>query len=157
MTDPKITHHVPPAQETALEPGQFPAEIAPPSRSHQIMRDIAGGSAVISFLAIVLALVISGILIALTDEKVQEASGYFFSRPTDTLAAIWDSVSGAYSALFQGSIYNFKRPGFARWHPSAHRDAHLRDAAHRGRSRCSAPASIRCGSGSIRTSCRRAT
>jgi simple sugar transport system permease protein len=43
---------------------------------------------------------------------VQAASGYFFSRPGDTFKAIWDAASGAYSALFQGSIYNFKRPGF---------------------------------------------
>jgi simple sugar transport system permease protein len=113
MTDPKIANSIPPAQDTALEPGQFPTEVAPPSRSHQILRDIVGGSAMISFLAIVLALLIGGILIALTDEAVQEASGYFFSRPADTFQAIWDSVAGAYSALFQGSIYNFKRPDFA--------------------------------------------
>ena len=29
------------------------------------------------------------------------------------LGAIWNSVSGAYSALFQGSIYNFRRDSFA--------------------------------------------
>jgi simple sugar transport system permease protein len=60
----------------------------------------------------VLALVVCGILIAVTDKDVQAASGYFFSRPLDTLTAAWDSVAGAYSALFQGAIYNFKRPGF---------------------------------------------
>ena len=30
------------------------------------------------------------------------------------LVAAWDAVSGAYSALFQGSIYNFGAPTFAR-------------------------------------------
>lgn len=114
MTDPKIANDVPPAQDTTLEPGQIPAEqVAPPSRSTQVIRDIVGGSAMISFLAVVLALLIGGILIAVTDEGVQQASGYFFSRPGDTFKAIWDAVAGAYSALFQGSIYNFKRPGFA--------------------------------------------
>jgi simple sugar transport system permease protein len=44
---------------------------------------------------------------------VQAAAGYFFSRPTDLFRAIWESVSGAFSSLFQGSIYNFRRPGFA--------------------------------------------
>ena len=28
------------------------------------------------------------------------------------LTAIWNSVSGAYVSLFQGSVYNFRRPGF---------------------------------------------
>ena len=67
----------------------------------------------ISFLAVVLALLIGGILIAFTDEDVQAAAGYFFSRPADLFKAIWDAVSGAYVALFQGSIYNFRRPSFA--------------------------------------------
>ncbi|MCA9295589.1 MAG: ABC transporter permease [Phycisphaerales bacterium] len=61
----------------------------------------------------VFALIIGGILIAATDARVQETAGYFFSRPGDMLSAIWNSVSGAYIALFQGSVYNFRRPGFA--------------------------------------------
>ncbi len=99
---------------TELEPGQLPLETQPPSRANQVLRDIVGGSAVISVLAVLLALVASAILIVLTDKGVQAASGYFFSRPGDTLAAIWDSVSGAYAALFQGSIYNFRVSGFAK-------------------------------------------
>jgi len=99
-----------------IEPGQLPgAETHPveePSRWQQVLRDITGGSAVISVLAVLLALLVGGILIALTDKDVQAASGYFFSRPLDTLKAVWDSISGAYVALFQGSIYNFRRPGF---------------------------------------------
>ncbi|CAN5207294.1 ABC transporter permease [soil metagenome] len=97
-----------------IEPGQVPAaEIEPPSRTHQVLREIVTGNALISVLAVVLALLVGAILIAVTDKGVQAASGYFFSRPGDTFKAIWDSASGAYSALFQGSIYNFKRPGFA--------------------------------------------
>ena len=42
-----------------------------------------------------------------------DAACYFFARPADMLAAIWQSVSGAYSALFQGSVYNFRRDTFA--------------------------------------------
>ena len=83
------------------------------SRTEQVLRDIVGGHAMISVLAVVLALVVGAILIALTDEEVQAASGYFFSRPGDTLGAIWNAASGAYSALFQGSIYNFRVSGFA--------------------------------------------
>lgn len=83
------------------------------SRWQRAMKDIVGGSAMISFLAVILALVVCGILIAVTDKDVQTASGYFFSRPLDTLAAAWNSAAGAYGALFQGAIYNFQRPGFA--------------------------------------------
>ncbi len=82
-------------------------------RSATFLRDLLGGSAAISVLAVVLALIAGGILIAITNEDVQASSGYFFSRPADTFRAIWESVSGAYSALFQGSIYNFRRPEFA--------------------------------------------
>lgn len=98
-----------------LEPGQKPNEVPveEPSRWHQALRDIVGGNAMISVLAVVLALLVGAVLIAFTDKGVQAASGYFFSRPADTFAAIWEAVSGAYSALFQGAIYNFRRPEFA--------------------------------------------
>ena len=98
-----------------LELGQSPAivpPVEPPSRFSGVLREIATGNAVISILAVVLALVVGGILIAITDSGVRTASGYFFSRPGDTFTAIWNSVGGAYTALFQGSIYNFARPGF---------------------------------------------
>jgi ABC-type uncharacterized transport system permease subunit len=83
------------------------------SRAGQVLREIASGSALLSVLAVVLSLIVGALLIAVTDEATQEAAGYFFSRPLDTLRAGWDAASGAYSALFQGSIYNFRRPGFA--------------------------------------------
>ena len=83
------------------------------SRWHLALREITTGSVAISFLAVVLAIVIGGILIAVTDEDVQASAAYFFGRPGDTLAAAWDAVAGAYSSLFQGAVYNFRRPGFA--------------------------------------------
>ncbi len=81
----------------------------PVPRGNQILKEIFGGSAAISVLAVVIALVVGGVLIVMTDDAVAEAGGYFFSRPTDMLAAIWDAVSGAYSALFRGSIFNYLR------------------------------------------------
>ena len=104
----------PPVQPEATEaPVKPAADPQHSSRTEQVLREIVGGNAMISVLAVALALLIGAILIAFTDEDVQAASGYFFSRPGDTLQAIWNAASGAYSALFQGSIYNFKRPGFA--------------------------------------------
>jgi len=91
----------------------LPPPIEEPSRWHKVFLEITTGSAIISVLAVVLALLVGAVMIAFTNEDVQDAAGYFFSRPSDTFAAIWSSVSGAYSALFQGSIYNFSRPDFA--------------------------------------------
>ena len=90
-----------------------PAEVEPPSRWHRMFQQIVTGNAIISVLAVFLALIVGAIMIAFTDERVQAASVYFFARPGDTFVAIWESVSGAYSALFQGSVYNFRRDTFA--------------------------------------------
>lgn len=84
-----------------------------PSRWHRAFREIATGNAIISVLAVVMALLVGAIMIAFTDEDVQASAGYFFARPGDTLVAIWEAVAGAYSAFFQGAIYNFRRPDFA--------------------------------------------
>jgi general nucleoside transport system permease protein len=103
------------ARATATGPGAVAAssDAPPPSRWHTMFRQITTGNAIISVLAVVLALIVGAIMIAFTDERVQETSVYFFARPADMLSAIWQSVSGAYSALFQGSVYNFRRDTFA--------------------------------------------
>jgi simple sugar transport system permease protein len=60
----------------------------------------------VSFLSVVLALVIGGILIVISSPEVISAAYYFFDRPSDTFSAIWQTLSSAYSALFQGAIIN---------------------------------------------------
>lgn len=87
--------------------------IEPPSRWNIALKEMLGGSAVISILSVVTALFVGAILIAVTDENVHKATTYFFASPMSTVQAIWESVFGAYSSLFQGSIYNFRRPEFA--------------------------------------------
>lgn len=94
------------------QPGQPAEKPKDDDRWNRAIRDIMGGSVVISILAVVLALIVGGILIALTDPEVQKASTYFFARPGDTFAAVWNSVSSAYTSMFQGAIYNFGRPTF---------------------------------------------
>ncbi|MGB4136906.1 MAG: ABC transporter permease [Microbacterium sp.] len=89
------------------------ATVPEPSRWHQAWQRVVTGNAIISLLAVVAAVIVGSILIAVTDPNVQAASSYFFRRPGDTFAAIWQSVSGAYAALFRGSIYNFKADSFA--------------------------------------------
>lgn len=98
-------------------PGSAPLvqkEAPEPSKWHDTFLKITQGNAIISVLAVLLALIVGGIMIAFTDEEVQTASKYFFARPGDTIAAVWSAVSGAYIALFQGSVYNFGAPTFAR-------------------------------------------
>lgn len=110
--------HAPEVAEVAAPVAAAPtddrtAEIDDPWGS--AFRRIMGGNLVMAILAIITSLIVGGILIAFTDERVQETSGYFFSRPADMLGAAWDAVFGAYSALFQGSILNLSRAdaGFA--------------------------------------------
>jgi ABC-type uncharacterized transport system permease subunit len=88
------------------------AAVPPPPRSNQLIREILRGSVVTTILAVVLAMLIGGILIAVTDPKVQAAAGYFFARPGDTFVALWTSIYGAYDAMFRGSIFNATAPTF---------------------------------------------
>ena len=96
----------------ASAPADFGTE-PQPTRWQGAFRRITTGSGMISLLSVILALIAGSIMIAFTDPDVQRTSGYFFSRPQDMLAAVWDAVSGAYVALFQGAIYNFRVDGFA--------------------------------------------
>jgi ABC-type uncharacterized transport system permease subunit len=107
MTDSTTTSPAPKAPPGTRRPDEE-------SRLNTALKEIIGGNAMLSVLAVVLALIAGAILIALTDEDVQAAAGYFFSRPSDMLTAVWEAVAGAYSSLFQGSIYNFRAENFAR-------------------------------------------
>jgi general nucleoside transport system permease protein len=65
-----------------------------------------GSSAVVTILAIFLALVVGGILIVFSDPVVTRAWSSFFANPGNALAQTWDSVSFAYSQMFEGAILN---------------------------------------------------
>ncbi|WP_082456121.1 MULTISPECIES: ABC transporter permease [unclassified Plantibacter] len=105
------TSHTPPGTVQPVAPGEAKPDTTQP-RSNKVLAEILNSSIVISILAVVLAMVAGAVLIALTDPKVHAAAGYFLARPGDTIAAVWQSATGAYGALFQGSIYNFRRPDF---------------------------------------------
>jgi len=111
-TDDRL-HDAGPAAGTSLTTETADDTGPSDSRWNAALQSILGGSVLVTVLAVVLALVACGILIAVTDPDVQAAAGYFFARPGDTLAAIGRSVGGAYASLFQGSIFNAGRPGFA--------------------------------------------
>lgn len=93
--------------------GPLTGEEIPPTRSSVFLRELMRGSAVTTFLAIVLAMVVGGVLIAVTNKEVQAASGYFFARPGDTLVAVWHAVYNGYEALFRGAVFNARGADFA--------------------------------------------
>lgn len=98
---------------TPTAPGAVDGEVPPPPRQNVFIKELLRSNWVTTVLAIVVAMVVGGILMALTDEDVQEAAGYFFARPTDTLAAVWNAVYGGYEAMFRGAIFNPRANDFA--------------------------------------------
>jgi general nucleoside transport system permease protein len=84
------------------------------TRTGQFFRELLSGTWLVSVLAVVIALVIGGVLIALADQRVQETATYLFARPADFFAAVWDSVYGAYRAMFRGAVYDFQAETFSR-------------------------------------------
>ncbi len=77
-----------------------------PGRWHSMLREITTGNALVAVLAVLLAVVVGSLMILFTDDRVRETIGYVTARPSDFFSAAWDAISGAYSALFRGSIYN---------------------------------------------------
>lgn len=86
-----------------------------PRRSGTVLEQISRTSTAMTFFAIVAALVVSSILIVAADPAVRDTVGYFFARPTDTLSAAWDAISGAYTSLFRGSIVDYQASSAARF------------------------------------------
>ncbi|WP_136518834.1 ABC transporter permease [Cellulomonas telluris] len=82
-------------------------------RWHEAFARIVSGGWAVSLGAVVLAILAGSVMIAFTDEAVQESAGYFFARPADTFAAIGQAVGGAYAALFRGAVWNYEADSFA--------------------------------------------
>jgi len=78
-----------------------PVELTPDDYRRSLL-----GSTLQSLLAVLVALLLGGLLIAATDETVRESASYFFARPGDTFTAMWDAASSAYIAMFHGAVYN---------------------------------------------------
>ncbi len=105
------------AVETAdgeKQPPAVPGNASGPAPESSLLERVMTGNALVAFLSVVLSLIIGGLLIAATDEDVARTSSYFFRRPQDLLGAAWSAASGAYIALFQGSVINFQADSFSR-------------------------------------------
>lgn len=93
----------------AMAPSAVPATAQSgelPGSSGTVLHRIFTGSGIVSVLAVLLALIIGGLLIASTDKQVATTATYLFARPTDFLSAVWNAATRSYVALFQGSIFN---------------------------------------------------
>jgi ABC-type uncharacterized transport system permease subunit len=77
------------------------------SRSRSLLKEIASGDALSGVLAVFLAVFVGSVMIAATDEGVRETLGYVTARPSDFFSAVWEAISGAYSAMFRGAIFNY--------------------------------------------------
>ena len=89
-----------------------PKEELPNGRS--VLREIAESSTLVVVLAIVASLLLSGVLILIADPEFRTAIHYFFSRPADTFQAIGSALGSAYSAIWQGAVYNGGADTFAK-------------------------------------------
>lgn len=99
--------------DTTSAPTRQPSSDAPATLGSQILREIMGGGAVRTVLAILCGFIVGAVLIIATSEDVAAVAGYFFSRPMDTVTAAWNAVASGYGALFRGSIYNPDAGSFA--------------------------------------------
>ena len=99
--------------QSELSPGSPPPTHANTidDKQHGIWVRITQGPGLVSVLAVFVALVLGGLLIAATDAKVATTAGYLFSRPSDFFQALWAAGTDSYVSLFKGSIYN-SRQGF---------------------------------------------
>ncbi|SEA16816.1 simple sugar transport system permease protein [Bowdeniella nasicola] len=107
-----------PSMQAAPEAAEAPE--APASRqdrrkdSQSVIREIMGSSGVLIFFAILLALIIGAILVAAFDPRVQTTASYLFARPSDFFAAVWHSISGFFSSLFRGALFDYSASSTAR-------------------------------------------
>jgi ABC-type uncharacterized transport system permease subunit len=102
------------AAETGSAPGiGAGSSDTPPPPEHtaetafaRALQRIARGDLLVVVMSFVLAFLIGSVLIVIADQEVRETLGYFLSRPSDALTAIWQSVSEAYRAMFRGAIFD---------------------------------------------------
>lgn len=108
-----VAQAAPPPDGPPEAPLPEDAPLADDGRWREAFARVVSGSWAVSLGAVILAILAGSIMIAFTDEAVQEASGYFFSRPGDTFAAIGAAVGNAYAALFRGAVWDFRADSFA--------------------------------------------
>jgi len=77
-------------------------------RGAAVMREIMSGGSTRAILSVVAGFIIGAIFMVFSSEEFLTAAQYLTSRPTDAVSAAWTAIAEGYSALFRGSIYNYK-------------------------------------------------
>lgn len=86
--------------------GRTPPEPAErPSLGRAFLENLwAANTFTVTLLSLVLAMIVGGVLMIVSDPEVLGAYSYFTARPTDALDASWTLVSEAYANLFKGAV-----------------------------------------------------
>jgi general nucleoside transport system permease protein len=74
----------------------------------RVLKEFTSGNALLSVLAVLASFIVGGILIAISSPEVQTTVTYIGARPADFFQALWNSVFGAYDAMFRGAVFNYK-------------------------------------------------
>lgn len=91
----------------APSPAPPPSAEAEPGKEPNLLQDILSGSWLVSVLAIVVALLLGGVLIAVSNAEVVEAAMNIFAAPGAFFSTLFSTVGDAYSALFRGAIFDW--------------------------------------------------
>ena len=89
-----------------------PPQVTAEGRWNRTFQKIIRGNLLVVVMSFVFAFLIGSLLIVIADTEVRDALGYFFAQPSDTLTAIWQSITGAYTAMVRGAV--FDGAGFSR-------------------------------------------
>ena len=84
-----------------------------------VLRRIAESNALMGALAVFSAAVVGSVLILVADSEVRTTAGYLLARPSDFLHAVASALTGAYSALMRGGVFDWQATTTARmWRPA---------------------------------------
>jgi general nucleoside transport system permease protein len=89
---------------TEMRPEPVEGSPTPAQPRSKPRRTIPWSDIVTTLVAFVLAFLVGALLMIFSDTEVRSTFSYFFARPGDALAASWEKVSTAYSALIMGAI-----------------------------------------------------
>lgn len=79
-----------------------------------LIRQLLSSSGTMTFLAIVLALLVSALLVACFNPQVQSAAGYLFARPSDFFQAFGAAFVSFFTSLLRGAIFDYEATSVAR-------------------------------------------
>ena len=91
----------------APSPAPPPTAEAEPGKEQNLLQEILSGSWLVSVLAIVVALLLGGVLIAVSNAEVIEAAKNIFAAPGSFFSTLFSTVGEAYSALFRGAVFDW--------------------------------------------------